>query len=1111
MSNFSFIPPDKKHLATTAQEAERYVHTAPLYACMLCRKSLEEWVRWMYEHDPDLILPYDTSLNSLMHEPAFKQVVAPIQFNQINLIRKLGNAAVHTGARLKASEALYALKLLHGFIGWIAQLYSEEKIKVPAFEEALVPKEQHTDKSKEELLQLETEYHRQQGELKKLQEELASIKAIKTQNAAFIPPPIDPTENITRKIYIDTLLREAGWDPYGFNVPEYPVKNCMPQANGSKGNGYVDYVLWGDDGNPLAVVEAKRTNRDPRVGQHQAKCYADCLEKEFGQRPVIFFSNGFNTWIWDDVNYPPRAVFGFYTKDELQLLIQRRTMLKSLAQQTINDAITDRYYQHEAIRKTGESFENKQREALLVMATGTGKTRVAASIIDFLSKANWVKRVLFLADRTALVHQAKMNLNDYLPHLPSVDLTREKEDESSRIVFSTYQTMINQIDGETNNQQRLYGVGHFDLIIYDEIHRSVYNRYKHIFHYFDGLKLGLTATPRGETDRDTYSLFNLEQENPTYAYELDTAVNDNFLVPPRAISVPIKFQRKGIKYAELNDEEKRKYEEEFSDPITGDFPDEIDAGALNTWLFNTDTVDKVLAHLMTNGIKVEGGDKLGKTIVFARSHKHAMFIKERFDLQYPQYRGEFMKVIDYHEEYKYDLLNKFKVKNSMPQIAVSVDMLDTGIDVPEVCNLVFFKPVRSKPKFWQMVGRGTRLCRDLFAFKEDKAEFIIFDFCENLEFFAAHPKGYESNNQKTLSQRLFELRLRLAFVLLNQDDKSLNDYGQSIIDLLIAQTQSLNIESFVVRQHWQIVEKYRDPSAWNALTDLDIKELFDHIAPLIMETGQDESAKRFDVLLLDLQLSVLNGERKQESMIEKVILIGGRLSKKASIPAVASRMESIKLARDKAFWSEGSISGIERIRIELREIVKFLDAEEQPIYFTSFEDAFEGDREEHQLVYNINNLEAYKRRVEHYLKEQQHHLVISKLKNNIPITKGELSELEKMLFEQGTIGTKEEFVKAYGDQPLGKFIRSIVGLDVNAAKAVFAEFLSSQTLNSKQIRFIDLIINYLSQSGIIEPERLFESPFTDLSSSGVNGIFDHESANKIFQLIAQINDNAEAA
>ena len=1109
-SNFSFIPNHWVNIAQTPKEAEQHIYGAPLYAAMLCRKSLEEWVRWMYEHDSDLTLPYDTSLSSLIHEQCFKNVVAPMQFNHINLIRKLGNAAVHTNAKIKPQEALYALQLLHGFIGWITMVYGEEKPIIKPFDESLIPKEGGKDKTKEELQKIEKAFHDQQSELKKLQEELASIKALKEQNTAFIPPPIDPNEDLTRKIYIDTLLREASWDPFGVNVPEYPVKNCMPQADGRNGDGFVDYVLWGDDGKPLAVVEAKRTSRDPRVGQHQAKCYADCLQKEFGQRPVVFCSNGFQTWMWDDLNYAPREVFGFYTKDELQTLVQRRIFKKPLATQTINNAITDRYYQLEAIRKIAEALEKNHREGLLVMATGTGKTRVAASLIDFLSKANWAKRVLFLADRNALIHQAKTNLNDYLPHLPAVDLTKEKEDESSRIVFSTYQTMINMIDGEADGDNRFYGVGHFDLIIFDEIHRSVYNRYKAIFKYFDGIRIGLTATPKSEADRDTYALFNMEPNNPTYAYELDQAVNDGFLVPPKAISVPIKFQRSGIKYAELSEEEKLKYEEQFTDPITGEFPDEIDSTALNNWLFNTDTVDKVLGYLMENGIKVEGGDKLGKTMIFARSHKHAKFIEERFNKQYPEYKGEFLKVIDYHEEYKYDLLNKFKVKNKMPQIAVSVDMLDTGIDVPEVCNLVFFKPVRSSAKFWQMIGRGTRLCKDLFAYGEDKKEFVIFDFCENFEFFNNKPKGFEGTRGKSLSQRLFAIRLRLSFVLQNSEESELKAYGHELMQGLIHQTQTLNTDSFIVRQHWKTVEKYKDPNAWNALSDLDVKELFDHIAPLMSETDQDEMAKRFDVLMLDIQLAILNGEQKQAGLIQKVAKTAAKLSKKASIPSVAQKMDYIKDAQDKTFWEAGDIPAIEKLRIELRDLIKFLDFEESVTYYTSFTDEFEPNIVEHNLVYGFNDLDAYKRNVEQYLKQHSNHLTIHKLRNNIQITKGELDALEQMLFDQGEIGTKEEFKKVFGEQPLGKFIRSIVGLETNAAKEAFGKILIGQTLNSQQIRFMDMIINFFNVKGIIEPAMLFEPPFTDINTSGIMGVFDTEISSKIIELIEEINHTAVA-
>jgi len=1109
MTNFSFIPTHWDKLAHTAQEAEKKVYGAPDHAAMLCRRSLEEWVRWMYENDPDLTLPYDKSLNTLIHEQEFKETIAPLQFNHINLIRKLGNNAVHTNAKIKPQEALQSLQLLHGFIAWVTKVYSDERPVIQAFDESILPRESDKDKTKEELRKLEEAYLEQQDKLVKLEAELAAVKSIKEKNILHVLPPINPNEDLTRTIYINTLLHEAGWDPNTKNGIEYPVYNCMPQADGSAGNGFVDYVLWGDDGKPVAVVEAKRTRRDPTVGQHQAKCYADCLQKEFGQRPVIYYSNGFQTWMWDDTHYAPREVYGFYTKDELQMLIQRRITQKPLEGQTINPAITDRYYQVEAIRKVGEALEKRQRDALLVMATGAGKTRVAASIIDLLSKANWVKRVLFLADRNALIHQAKVNLNDYLPHLPAVDLTKEKEDESSRIVFSTYQTMINMIDGEYHADSRYYSVGHFDLIIFDEIHRSVYNRYKHIFRYFDGIRLGLTATPKAEADKDTYGLFGLQPNNPTFAYELDQAVSDGFLVPPKAIAVSIKFHRQGIKYIDLSEEEKRNYEEQFTDPLTGEFPDEIDASALNQWVFNMDTIDKVLAYLMTYGIKVEGGDKLAKTIIFARSHKHAKFIQERFDKQYPEYGGHFLQVIDYQEEYKYDLLNKFKVSSNMPQIAVSVDMLDTGIDVPEVANLVFFKIVRSSSKYWQMIGRGTRLCKDLFGYGEDKKEFIIFDFCDNFEFFSNKPEGIEAKSSKSLSQRLFEIRLRLAFVLLHEQESELKDYGQSIIEGLIKQTQALNGESFVVRQHWEVVEKYRDPNAWNALNDLDMKQLFDHIGPLMTETDQDEMAKRFDVLMLDIQLNILNGTAKQVQQISHVVYLAGKLSKKGSIPSVAQKMGLIREVQQKIFWESASIVTIEKVRKDLRDLIKFIDPIERSLYETDFEDEVVDMVKEFPVVYNINNLEAYKRKVEQYLKEQSNNIIIHKLTHNIQITQDELNTLEEMLFAQGSIGTKEEFTKAYGEQPLGKFIRHILGMDINAAKLAFGEILTEQTLNGSQIQFIDTIINYLNTNGVIDPKKLFESPFTDINSGGILGLFDEKTSTKIISLIQEINQNAE--
>ncbi|MBL7818657.1 MAG: DEAD/DEAH box helicase family protein [Saprospiraceae bacterium] len=1115
-SNFAKLPQEWQSLTQTAIEAEQQAHVAPMYAAVLCRKSLEEWIRYMYEHDGDLELPYDTSLNSLMHNKTFQDLIAPSYFPQLNTIRKLGNDAAHTMKRIKPMEAVHAVKLLHGFVYWVARIYGEEKVTPSVFDETLIPKGDATEKTKAELQKIEQAYLDSRAQLKKLTEELEVIKALKAQNIAQTPPPIDPNEALTRKIYIDNLLSEAGWDTMAANVVEYVVKG-MPTANGKNdGEGRVDYVLWGNDGKPLAVVEAKRTSRDEKVGQHQAKLYADCLEKTFNQRPFIFYTNGFSTHFWDDTHYPPRTVFGFYTKGELQTLVNRRSQRHPLSIQPISN-IADRYYQQEAIRATTETFEQNKREALLVMATGTGKTRTAAALIDLLSKAGWVKRVLFLADRNALIYQAQRNLNEYLPHLPAVDLTKEKEDESSRLVFSTYQTLMNLIDGEFEGDNRHFGVGYFDLIIFDEIHRSVYNRYKHIFKYFDGLKVGLTATPKSDGDKDTYALFSLEPGNPTYSYELEQAVSDQFLVPPRAISVPTKFQREGIKYAELSTEEKLEYEAQFADPITGALPNEINSTALNQWLFNIDTVDKVLGYLMQNGIKVEGGDKLGKTIIFARNHKHAMFVAEQFDKQYPHYKGNFLRVIDNQIEYRYDILHKFKDKDKMPQIAVSVDMLDTGIDVPEVVNLVFFKPVRSATKYWQMVGRGTRLCQNLFGMGEHKQHFVIFDFCENFEFFGENPKGAPESTAKSLSRRLFEIRLLLAQILRNEDASHLESdgeqyqaYSQALINILIAQTQTLEETNFIVRQHIKYVEKYRDANAWHNLSDLDIKEILEHIAPIVVETEEEETAKRFDDLSYQLQLFVYRGDKKQVRLIEQVRRIANKLVKKTSIPAVAQRLETLKKVQQDSYWHTPSVLGLERLRVELRDLIKFLEKENREIVITDYEDDL-GESSEQAIVYAANDLEAYKRKVQHYLTTHQNHLAIHKLKMNIPITKTDLQELEKVLFEQGELGTKETFVKAYGEQPLGKFIRSIIGLDINAAKLAFSDVLNNQTFNAQQIRFMDTIVNYLSVKGTIELPELFAPPFTDFSPSSIFGLFDEATTVRIRKILDDVNGHAEAA
>jgi type I restriction enzyme R subunit len=1144
-SNFAFLTGSWSGFGNMAREAEQNALLRPAYAAMLCRKSAEQWVQWLYENDPDLELPYDTSFNALLHQPEFKALVAPEIFQHLDLIRKTGNNAVHARHPVQAGEALVVLKKLHRFSRWVVRLYSEDTPEVPEFDDALVPKADPgqiiADKTRAELRSLEEKWNRdnesvraelrlREARIRELEALLADqtqaaaareeqlralapaqqasekrrrTRALKNRNAAVIPPlPPDPDEAATRDLYINQLLREAGWDPFGPRVPEYPL------STGQR----ADYVLWGDDGRPLAVVEAKRTRRDAGEGRQQGKLYADALEQMHGQRPVIFYSNGYETFLWDDTHYPPRRVYGFYTKDELLALIQRRTTRRDLRLEPLNARIAGRYYQTEALRAVAETFHRQQRGALLVMATGTGKTRTAAALVDLLSKAGWVKRVLFLADRTALVRQAKNAFNTQLPNLPAADLTREKETEDSRIIFSTYQTLINKIDGEYEGDQRHFGVGYFDLVIFDEIHRSVYNKYQAIFHYFDGLRVGLTATPRSETDRDTYQLFGLEQQNPTFAYELQQAVADGFLVPPRAMSVPLKFHRQGIRYADLSEDEKREYEEKLADPVTGAYPQEVDAPALNAWLFNADTVDRVIGHLMEHGIKVGGGDQLGKTIIFARSHKHARFIAECFDKQYPQYAGHFLEIIDNESYDPESQIYHFSNPARMPHIAVSVDMLDTGIDIPEVVNLVFYKPVRSRIKYWQMIGRGTRLSPDLFGPGEHKTGFLIFDFCENFEFFGEKPEGVEGVRVKSLSARLFELRLQISLLLADQPDVVLRDFGATLLRGLVGQVQELKNDSFVVRQHWQYVDKYRDPHRWHALRPDEVREILTHLAPLVNETGSDEGAKRFDLLLYEgIRECLTRGGAIPPGLRNQVENIADNLLKKASIPAVAEKMTLLRALQHDEYWQEATPLTLDRLREDLRTLFRYLDRETTPVVYTDFSDQQSGEVREHEVLgYPVTGLDAYRRRVKKYLDDHRQHLVIHKLTHNEPINRHELEELEGMLFEQSDLGGRELFVKAFGEKPLGSLVRSMLGLDAEAARAVFDGFLQTPGLNTVQIRFIDLLIRSLSVNGVIAPAQLFEPPFTEIHAGGL-GIFDEGLAGKVVDLLEGVRRNAEAA
>ncbi len=825
MSQFAFLQHEWSAVFDAAARAEAAVHADPRTACFYARRTLELVVGWAYKYDASLRFPYQDNLSALIHEPSFKQTAGDAVFSKARVINTLGNRAVHGHRPVPEADAIVAVRELFHVAFWFARTYGRGErpepgltfdpgalpppvLAVAATADQLKTLEASLQAKDENLAALFADKSSLDEELKRLRAEVAAAK----QAAATVPDTHDYSEAETRDYFIDLLLKEAGWPLDQARDREFEVAG-MPNE---KENGFVDYVLWGDDGKPVGLVEAKRTRRDPRVGQQQAKLYADCLEKAFGQRPVIFYSNGYDHWLWDDVRYPPRRVQGFYKKAELELMIQRRTTRRELGAAPISATIVERHYQTRAIRRIAESFErDHDRKALLVMATGSGKTRTVIALCDLLMRCNWVKRVLFLADRVALVNQSANAFKAFLPDASPVNLVTDKNAEG-RVFVSTYPTMMGLIN-EAADGQRRFGVGHFDLVIIDEAHRSVFQKYRAIFDYFDSLLVGLTATPKDEVDRNTYGLFDLEDGVPTDAYSLDEAVRDGFLVPAQAVSVPLKFPREGIRYEELSEDDKDEWDAlEWAED--GAVPDRVEAAAVNQWLFNKDTVDKVLEHLMTRGQKVAGGDRLGKTIIFAKNREHAAFISERFDANYPHLKGAFARVITYETTYAQSLIDDFSNKEKAPHIAISVDMLDTGIDVPEVVNLVFFKLVRSKTKFWQMLGRGTRLCPDLFGPGEHKTFFYVFDYCQNLEFFSQDLAATDGSAGVSLGKRLFDARLELISTIDARQEKEppgtvkepKAPYGDPSTDFevrgalaeqLRTEVAAMNLDNFIVRPH----------------------------------------------------------------------------------------------------------------------------------------------------------------------------------------------------------------------------------------------------------------------------------------------------------------------
>ena len=1078
--NFDFLSTlsDFAELYNYCHEAEVNQKSDPKQSALNARFALEYTVKIIYILH-NWAIPKRSSLFELVDNEDFRRFINDNELMvALHYIRRAGNNAAYL-EKVTAKESLFSLLNLHSFVSAVLVKLGEVT-DVATFDKTLLTENKGSiNKASATFIEPKKKV------IHKYREQIAEYGTLNAKNPQYF------TEAETRSFYIDQQLREAGWEVLAKKNIITPSKACieifvegMPS---NSGEGHVDYVLFGRNGVPLALIEAKKTSKEVSDGEYQATLYADCLEKKYGVRPVIYCSNGYETHLIDGLGYPSRLVFGFHTIDELELLIQRKKR-KDITDPTdpaIKDEITNRAYQKQAITVVREHFNRERRRALLVMATGTGKTRVAISLVKLLTHNDWIKNVLFLADRTALVKQAHKNFTKLLPSVTTCilsDHSNKKRDLNARIMFSTYHTMIKHIDNDT----KALSIGRFDLIIVDEAHRSIFGRFGAIFDYFDSLLLGLTATPREDIDRSTYQVFEAEQGIPNFSYELEEAIADKYLVPYKGFKRHSKHLRQGIKYDDLSQDEKDQlekvweYETTIHDIEDEDYKRDIANREMFNYIFNDNTIDKVLQDLMSNGLKVQSGERIGKTIIFAYNHKHAKQIVKRFERLYPQYGAEFCVLIDYSVNYAQNLIERFEVRDKDPQIAISVDMLDTGVDIPDLLNLVFFKEVKSKIKFMQMIGRGTRLSPDIFGTGADKEEFYIFDYCQNFEFFSLNPQGADAKATQSLTDRIFCLKSEIAFELQStkyQEDEYARQLHDALKTELKGQIETLNPYHINVRKNRLYVDKFRLADSWQYLSLLDLNELKTYIAPILSPTQEDESAKKFDLLLFNIQLSLLNKSKKASKSQKSVIDLVQALYEKGTIKEIKKKIAIIKEVLTDDFWKTPELDKLEYVRVQLRDLIKHLkdDANGQT-FNVDIEDFIEYVGETESLF----SVKTYKQRVIDYLIENSWNPVIQKIRNLEPITRADTVELEKVLWNE--LGTREEYNKFTFNTLAGgnvaAFIRSIVGLDKQAAEKRFSQFLSDNQLNSQQQEYLKTIINYVNENGDITTDVLInESPF----------------------------------
>lgn len=1123
MGNFDFLfqEPNFKDFASVAQTAEKvFAIDAPTCA-LTCRRAMELAVKWMYSVDRDLQEPYQDNLITLMNTDSFRNIVDIDLWNRLDYIRRVGNLAAHASPQsrknVSSDQALLALEFLYTFFQFIAYSYSQIEVPETSFDKQAVETvtaapQQGAVSMQTELEQAHAALQKKEDELKAFQQKYAQVEAeataLRKEKAdSFQIHSNAMSEAATRRAYIDVMLAEAGWVRGENWLDEYPVTQ-MPTASGQ---GFADYVLFGKDGKPLAVIEAKKTCCDVAVGREQAKLYADSLENRFGRRPIIFLTNGFDTRIIEDQKggYPERAVSGIYSRNDLEEEFYKLEHKQPLINAVPNQEIAGRYYQLAAVKAVCETFDRRnRRKALLVMATGSGKTRTVISLVDVLLRRGWIKNFLFLADRNSLVRQAKKAFGTQLPDITATNLTEAGADPNARGVFSTYQTMIHGIDAvKDETGHRLFTCGHFDLVIVDEAHRSLYRKYRAIFEYFDALLVGMTATPRDEIDRNTYSVFDLEDGVPTYNYDLQQAVDDAFLVPYHVVNCKLKLMQEGIRYQDLSKEEKRIYEETFTDE-DGNLPDCIDGKALNQKIFNKDTIKQALRILMTKGLRVHYNSQMGKTIIFARNHQHAEKILQVWKEMYPELGDSYCAVIDNYINYAQAVLDTFSDENKLPRIAISVDMLDTGVDVPSILNLVFFKPVLSRAKFWQMIGRGTRTCKNLLD-GMDKEQFYIFDLCGNFDFFNVNPNGIEGAVTTTLAQGIFSLELELIFLLqkLEQQTPELQKIRRELVGKVVKKLQDLPRDRFEVQLQLKYIDSFQKEENFNTLTYQDMENLQTYAAPLMKNESKDFDASRFDALLYQLEIQSLERVQRKRGISDLTKKVEA-LTHLGNIPAVQAKKEFIETLLHTEYIQHAGVPEWEKVRNELRDLMKLIPKRKGVIYHTDFQDTLLGIKESagDEPLPEPVVLGNYRKRVEYYLKQHDDIPAVQKLRNNEPLQQEDMDDLQQLLWKR--LGTEDQYHNEVQNQPLGEFVRSIVGMDKTSLNRAFAKYIHQENLNENQIYFVKQLIDYLAVNGMLkDASLLMKPPFID--KGNIVALFgnDKDTWSGIQLAIQEINRN----